>query len=201
MKRLWMYFLLVVVALLTSAHLVNAQVIIIPGPPGPDGPLEFEAQLAGDFEVPANATFGSGTLRLTADEGQIKYELTFIGLEGTITQAHIHLGQPGVNGGVIAFLCSNQPGPLQGVQPCPAATSSTEPLTITGVINPNNVIGPAAQGIDPGQYTKVFNLLQRGLIYVNIHTTKFPNGEIRGQLLQVSSDSCDCEEFPGSSMD
>jgi hypothetical protein len=71
------------------------------------------------------------------------------------------------------FLCGG------GGQPaCPAATSGT----ITGTIVAANVTGPAAQGIDPGDLTSALEAVDEGNSYANMHTTKFPGGEIRGQV-------------------
>jgi hypothetical protein len=98
-------------------------------------------------------------------------------MEATVTQAHIHLGQEDVNGGVSVFLCSNLPNPPAGTQPCPAS-----PGTIFGTITPSDVIGPANQGIDPGSFAELIRHIRRGNTYVNVHTTKYPGGEIRQQI-------------------
>ena len=71
------------------------------------------------------------------------------------------------------FLCGG------GGQPnCPAATSGT----ITGTLVSGNVTGPAAQGIDAGNLTAALEAVDDGAAYANMHTTKFPTGEIRGQV-------------------
>ena len=44
------------------------------------------------------------------------------------------------------------------------------------------MIGPAAQGIDPGQFDELAAALRSGTTYVNVHSTKYPVGEIRAQL-------------------
>jgi hypothetical protein len=50
------------------------------------------------------------------------FELTYEGIEGgSVTQAHIHVGQPNVAGGIVVFLCTNG-APPAGV-PVPAALS------------------------------------------------------------------------------
>ena len=55
---------------------------------------------------------------------KIEYRLSYSDLEGDVLQAHIHLGQEHVNGGISAFLCSNllEPPagpPPPGTPPCP----------------------------------------------------------------------------------
>jgi CHRD domain len=44
------------------------------------------------------------------------------------------------------------------------------------------VIGPASQGFDPGNLEAVEKAIRSGVAYANMHTTKFPGGEIRGQI-------------------
>jgi hypothetical protein len=101
------------------------------------------------------------------------------GLEGNVTQAHIHLGQRGANGGIAVWLCSNLASPPTpaGVQACPPA-----PATITGVITMTDVVGPTGQGLAPGEFEEFVRALRAGVAYANVHTSKFPGGEVRGQL-------------------
>ena len=63
---------------------------------------DFNGRLTGYQEVPALSTSGHGTFRASIRSGgsAIRYRLTYAGLEAKPTQAHIHLGQPGVNSGV-----------------------------------------------------------------------------------------------------
>jgi hypothetical protein len=134
----------------------------------------FKASLNSFREVPSLSTTGRGEFRARiVDDETIAYELSWSGLEGTdVLAAHIHLGQPGVIGGVIAFLCG-------GDKPaCPDASSAA----VTGEIAPENVAGPEAQGIAPGEFAEVLRALRAGAVYANVHTDIFPGGEIRGQV-------------------
>src|SRR6266436_9409766 len=65
--------------------------------------------LIGYEEVPAISTTGNGEFRarINKEETEITYTLSYSALEGDVQQSHIHLGQPGVNGGITVFLCSN----------------------------------------------------------------------------------------------
>lgn len=137
--------------------------------------------LLGFEEVPAVSTSGHGEFkaRISKDETEIEYELTYADLEGTVQQAHIHLGQPRVNGGISVWLCSNLASPPtpSGTQPCPPP-----PATITGTITTANVVGPVAQGIAPGEFGELIHAIRAGSTYVNVHTSKFTGGEIRSQI-------------------
>jgi len=141
-----------------------------------------KARLVGFQEVPALSTTGQGkcTVRINQAETQIEVTVSYSDLVADVTQSHIHFGQRGVNGGVSIWLCSNlNPNPAPaGTPSCPGPHSGT----VTDVINASNVVGPAAQGIDPGELGEIIEAIRSGVAYCNVHSTKFPAGEIRGQL-------------------
>ena len=63
---------------------------------------------------------------------------------------------------------------------------------MTGSLSAANVIGPNSQGIAPGaDFAKVVQALREGAAYVNVHTTRSPAGEIRGQVRRGSDDGHD----------
>jgi len=131
-------------------------------------------------EVPALSTDGTGTFRarIARDKEEISYELTYGSMSGRVLQSHIHFGQMSVNGNISVFLCTNLGNAPEGVtvQECP------QEGTITGTITPADVIGPAVQGIAPGEFAELVRAIRAGVAYVNVHTEPFPSGEIRGQL-------------------
>jgi CHRD domain len=138
------------------------------------GGKKFSTKLTGFQEVPAISTAASGRFQARLDGDELSYELSYSGIEGgTAFAAHIHLGQRGVNGGVSAFLCGGGDKPA-----CPATEG-----TVTGVIDPADVIGPEGQGIAPGEFDELINAMRAGVTYVNVHSTPmWPGGEIRGQI-------------------
>jgi hypothetical protein len=145
----------------------------------PQGIKEIKALLTGYEEVPAISTPASGELRarISNDGTQIEYELSYSDLEGAVLQSHIHLGQAGVNGGVSVFLCTNLGNGPAGTQPCPPP-----PATITGTLTAADVVGPAAQGIAPGEFDELVRAIRAGKTYVNVHTSKYTGGEVRSQI-------------------
>ncbi len=143
-----------------------------------------KTMLTGFEEVPAVSTHASGKFMAKVDHkaGIIEYRLFYSELEGEVLQAHIHLGQRGVNGFISVFLCTNldnaPPGTDHPVPACPGPFSGM----LEGMITAGDVIGPGAQGIAPGELDELIRAMDKGVTYVNVHSTMFPGGEIRGQL-------------------
>jgi hypothetical protein len=141
-------------------------------PPGANVPPTGEPATA---EGGAVSTTGSGkfTARVRKDPLRIDYRLEYRNLEGAAAQAHIHFGQKHTLGGVSAFLCGGGPVPKP---PCPPTGE------VSGTITAADVIGPAGQGIEPTNIAELIAAMQAGVTYVNVHTSKWPSGEIRGQV-------------------
>jgi len=138
------------------------------------------AALRGYQEVPPISTPARGTFeaRLTRDREALRWRLRYANLEADATQAHIHFGQAGVNGGIVVMLCSNLPTAPRGVRACPLRSG-----TVTGTARSGDVTGPADQGIEPGSFGELAAAIAAGATYANVHSERFPNGEIRGQIL------------------
>lgn len=131
---------------------------------------------------------GKATLALDLDRQNqvLGFTLEYSGLGAPVTQAHIHFGKRHVGGGIIVFFCSSLASPPAGTQACPAGGG-----TVTGTITPASVIGPAAQGVTPGNFDALVEALDSDTAYGNIHTTAFPAGEIRGQIRRGNRDRHD----------
>ena len=116
----------------------------------------YSAMLDGLQEVPANASPGYGTATLTLDAAKmLTIHVEFFALTGSVSASHIHCCAPaGVNAGVKYSLIPPQP--------------ASSPIDI--------VVGPVAPADEVS--------LNSGLMYVNVHTSTFPGGEIRGQILR-----------------
>jgi hypothetical protein len=148
------------------------------------GGHKISEKLTGYEEVPALSTTGNGKFqaRVARFGDTIRYRLSYRDLEGSVTQAHIHIAQEAVNGDIVAFLCSNLPSPPPDTPACPAS-----PGTVSGEIGPEDVLGPGPtdttfQGIEPGAFDEFVDAIEAGVTYANVHTTKWPGGEIRAQL-------------------
>jgi CHRD domain-containing protein len=145
---------------------------------------EFKARLSGFFEIGAlnnntGAILTAGTGKLSLDVGQnsATYTLTYSGLGSNVTQAHIHFGKVHVAGGIFAFLCTNLGNGPAGTPACPAAGG-----TVTGTITPTSIIAVPGQNITAGDFNALLAAVGSNTAYANVHTVKFPAGEIRGQV-------------------
>jgi hypothetical protein len=171
--------LAVVVSLLVAVGLmtVAAAALANRGHGGNHG-NRFSARLIGFDETPSESTPGRGTFRATVNDDVIHYVLHYEGFEaaeGSTLFAHIHFGQPGVVGGVAAFLCGP---PAASDKPACTPTQGT----FEGDIDSADIVGPGGQGIAPGEMDEVITAMRKGYTYANVHTTLNQAGLIRGQI-------------------
>ena len=105
------------------------------------GPKQSRGALSGYQEVPAVSSTGTGRFQasVNATGDAIAYKLSYSGLEGDVTQAHIHFGQRGVNGAIVTFLCSNLGNGPAGTQACPPS-----PATVEGTIEADDIVATAS---------------------------------------------------------
>ena len=158
------------------------------------GSKRFMELLTGLKEAAAVvSTTGTGTFQaeITNDETAISYTLTFNNLEGDVRQAHIHIGLPQNSGGVVLWLCDSDanPAPSASTPACNVNDpGDNRNGTVSGTLTEADVQNLAANGIagptatTPGEFAEVVALVRAGKTYVNVHTVKFPPGEIRSQL-------------------
>jgi hypothetical protein len=144
------------VALLALVALPGTVAAADPALPAYGGPL------TGDQEVPPVVTTatGEGTAVVSADGSTITYIVTYSGLSGAATAAHIHTGAAGVAGGVILPLVVG-PSPMVG-------TLTATNFSASGAIT---------------TFAEAVTALRAGATYFNIHTAANPGGEIRGQIV------------------
>ena len=137
----------------------------------------FVANLSGINEVPdtvhTRAT-GQALFRFNLDTTKIHYKLSVTGLD-SVLMAHVHLGLADENGDHIAWLYPDSgmapkliPGPENGV-------------LAEGLITAKDLIGPM-QG---KTIEDLKGLMLKDSTYVQVHTSKYPEGEIRGQINPV----------------
>jgi hypothetical protein len=153
----------------------------------------LQARLSGFNEVGAlNAetgailSNGTGTAVVELDTNSATYTLTYSGLGSNVTQAHIHFGKVHVPGGIMVFFCTNLGNGPAGTPACPAAGG-----TVTGTWDAASVVAIPGQNVTAGDFGAILAALGNNTAYANVHTVKFPAGEIRGQMRRHDHDDHD----------
>jgi hypothetical protein len=146
------------------------------------------ARLIGLQEVPVVLTQGRAWFRadISSEADSIEWTLTYEQMQADVTQAHLHIGQPLVNGGISVWMCVNRavtppivpPTTIPTVQDCPGLRSGT----VSGTWTAADVAGPAGQGVAAQEFEELVRAIRIGVVYANVHTTNSPGGEIRGQV-------------------
>ena len=155
--------------LLSALSVLSAGLALVAAPPA--AAETITVQLRGFEEVPSNASTATGSLRLFINDraGTIDYELTYEGLEGDVTQAHIHIGQAGVAAGIALWLCGTINPNNAGLAGPPGTPICPTPGgTVTGTLDASNVIGPAAQRVAAGELDDVIRAIRAGFAYGNV---------------------------------
>ncbi len=114
--------------------------------------------------APPAAATGTAMVTINAAGTQVAVTLSWSGLSGAATAAHIHANVAGMNGGVaLAFAA--------------AGTAPTSPVTKT--FTTADFTAPMG---GPADFAALITAMKAGGTYVNVHTANCPMGEIRGQI-------------------
>src|SRR3990172_7850849 len=140
---------------------VNFTNALIPSAPAQD----FTADLSGSEEVPPVITSATGQAIFNLNS--LHFKLTVSNITN-ITAAHIHLAPAGQNGNIVVFL---YPGPM--------ISGRFDGVLAEGNITEANLTGPLS-GLP---LSALIDNMTAGNTYVNVHTSKNPAGEIRGQIM------------------
>lgn len=133
---------------------------------------KFNAKLSGQQEVPPVQTTASGMAWFKPMQDKVWFKLNVTDMQG-VTQAHIHTGKQGENGPVVVTLYK-----------------SATPQPINGKLAYGNITTTLLEGPMKGkQISDLATAMSNGSTYVNVHTEKYPNGEIRGQIMMANSTS------------
>ncbi len=143
-------------AIIVAASAVACDDTTAPGPP------TFVASLNGASEVPPKAVAGTGTATIVKNGTTYTYTITYSGMTGPLTGAHIH-------GPATATTNANVIVPFSTTGAGPAGT-------LTGTFTSTNTATISNDSLDV--------LMRTGGAYVNLHTNANIPGEIRGQLSQ-----------------
>jgi CHRD domain len=127
------------------------------------GPPTITINLTGSEEVPPVQTEATGVAEfIPVGMDSIAYSVNATNIEG-VTAGHIHLGAIGENGPIVVTLFKYD-------------TPMNE-VSENGTITADKLEGPMAGK----QISDLSTAGANGTLYVNVHTEQNPNGEIRGQ--------------------
>ena len=139
--------------------------------------MEFGSFLIGTEEVPAVNSSGAGAafFSLSPDGKSLNFEVRVANTTGIIF-AHLHNAAEGENGPVVVTLIPAQdPSGLENG------------VVVEGMIKMEDLSGP----LDGKMISDLVREINMGRIYVNIHTSSFPSGELRGQVSMVQPNNND----------
>jgi CHRD domain-containing protein len=144
--------------------------------------ISYSATLSGPNEFPANASPGTGSATVVYDDvlHTLKVHVDFTGLTGTTTASHIH-APTAVAGTGTANVATTTPtfaGFPLGVTS--GTYDNTLDLTLASSYNPSYVT--ANGGTTAGAEAALAAALAADKSYLNVHSTTFGGGEIRGFL-------------------
>jgi hypothetical protein len=150
--------------------------------------FRFTANLTGPAESPPNVStgFGHAVITLDVDEGVMEIQTSFNGLLGTVTAAHIH-APTAVSGSGTADPATQLPS----FADFPTGVSEGDyehEFDLNQAQTYNPAFFAASGGTTGDALGVLFNALEAGKAYFNIHTTAFNSGEIRGFLSRVPGD-------------
>ena len=151
-------------------------------------PIAYSALLSGPNESPANASPATGTALVTIDATAhtMNVQVLFQGLTAGNTASHIHV----INGPADTNT-SDTIGPVATTTPTfpgfpTGATSGSYVNTLDMTLTNSYQAGfLSAAGSITAAEAALFSGIASGRAYLNIHTTNFPGGEIRGFLQPV----------------
>ena len=133
----------------------------------------------------AGAT-GSGSVLLTFDSATslLDFAVSFSGLSGTTTVAHIHCctATPGTGTAGVAVTPGTLPGFPVGVS---SGTYVYNDLDMLLASTYTSTFLTGSGGTAAGALSRLLANLDTGNAYFNVHSNVFPGGEIRGFLKRV----------------
>jgi len=167
-----------------SSVLVLIAVSLLQAPAAQAAPITLVATLSGAEEVPPSGSPGTGQATVVLDPAAntLGVHISFSGLTSGTIASHIHCCVPAATPGnlLVATTTPTFPGFPLGVTS--GTYDNTFDLTLASSYNPVFVMD---EGGVPQAEAALIAALESGENYLNIHTTNFRGGEIRGALVPV----------------
>jgi hypothetical protein len=136
-------------------------VLVIPAAPAAAAPVTLQTSLTGAAEVPGPGDedgFGAAEIKVNVRKEKVCFTLVVLDVTLPAAAAHIHAGDATVAGDVVVTLEAPAEIAGSGVGLATGCVGGQERSLLRDIKN------------NPDQY------------YVNVHTSDFPDGALRGQL-------------------
>jgi hypothetical protein len=146
-------------------------------------PIIYVASLNGANESPATPSLGTGFATVTVDSiaNTMIVDVSFSGLTSGTTASHIHCCTPSPGTGTAGVATQTPTFTLFPLGVTSGTYNHTFDLTLASTYNPAFVT--ANGGSVAAAEATLLAGLAADLAYLNIHTTQFGGGEIRGFLV------------------
>lgn len=168
-----------------TAALALGAAVLLSASPARAATISYAATLSGADEAPPNASTGTGSATVTFDtvSNAMRVQVTFSGLTGTTTAAHIHC-------------CTTVPftGTTFVATTLPSFVGFPLGVTSGSMDHTYDMLDASSYraqfitdhgGTLPVAFAALMQGTADGKAYFNIHTSVFGGGEIRGFLRQV----------------
>jgi hypothetical protein len=144
--------------------------LLLPAPAFASSAVNFLVELSGANEVPPAVTDTSGTANLHVNQGltEIRFKIDIQNADNVLgaAGAHLHCAPAGANGPVFAFLAGSFPPGYDGH------------VQLRATLNDGSIINPVCGS----NIAEVVGSMLDGNVYINVHSTLFPAGVVRGQV-------------------
>ncbi|MEI7877834.1 MAG: CHRD domain-containing protein [Planctomycetota bacterium] len=164
------------------AHLASVAVITLTASAAQGAIVQYAASLTGSAEAPPNSSPATGYVTFDFDTVTHLFttNVSFSGLSGTTTAAHIH-ADTAVAGTGTAGVASGLAGFPTGL----ATGSYTSTIDLLSAASYGAAYLAAHGGTAASAETDLLAAMGNGRAYLNVHSTSFPGGEIRGFISLV----------------
>jgi hypothetical protein len=156
---------------------LSASLLLMPVPAAAQEAQEdahptFVAEMTGFEETPGVATLAKGFagIQVSHDGRTVYYSITLTDPSTNLVAGHLHMAPRGEAGPIVVTLCSAVTTPCQ-----------TEGQVAQGSFTEEKFEGPLLND----RLNRLLDEARLGNIYVNVHSSKYPGGEARGQLVDL----------------
>ena len=152
--------------------------------------VSFRADLAGEAEVPPLFSESYGRALINGNDSSLTYLINVSSLD-KVTSASLYKGDPTENGQVLVSLLNlTKPsgiidgklveGTINSSSIIPSLANLTTNITISEPATGN--LTNMTSAVPTSKLDALIELMNQNMTYINIHTSKFPDGELRGTL-------------------